>query len=215
MTIELESYEMDGVMLDLGSDVNILPKKSWELMGRPNLVWSPIQLRLANQYRIYPIGQLEQVEVNIEGVKTKAYFEVIEIMDDSDPYPALLGIDWEFDNNVMLNLKKRKMYFEMDTLCDVPLDLNEGDRYNEPVNEDAQSSIIENIYQITGHREDYINPTVDGELSWRSVKSYDIDSEDAMERWKNKLYEVSTRRCTNYHVGNTKTTERGGVNQLL
>jgi hypothetical protein len=24
--------------------------------------------------------------VNIEGVKTKAYFEVIEIMDDSDPY---------------------------------------------------------------------------------------------------------------------------------
>jgi hypothetical protein len=56
MTVELGSYEMDGVMLDLGSDVNILPKKSWELMGRPNLVWSPIQLRLANQYRIYPIG---------------------------------------------------------------------------------------------------------------------------------------------------------------
>jgi hypothetical protein len=28
MTAELGSYEMDGVMLDLGSDVNILPKKS-------------------------------------------------------------------------------------------------------------------------------------------------------------------------------------------
>jgi hypothetical protein len=51
-------------------------------------------------------GRLEQVEVNIEGVKTKAYFEVIEIMDDSDPYPTLLGIDWAFDNNVVLNLKK-------------------------------------------------------------------------------------------------------------
>jgi hypothetical protein len=34
--------------------------------------------------------------VNIEGVKMKAYFEVIEIMDDSDPYPTLLGIDWAF-----------------------------------------------------------------------------------------------------------------------
>jgi hypothetical protein len=33
------------------------------------------------------------VEVNIEGVKTKADFEVIEIMDDSDPYPAFFGID--------------------------------------------------------------------------------------------------------------------------
>jgi hypothetical protein len=31
--------------------------------------------------------------VNIEGVKNKDYFEVIEIMDDSYPYLALLGID--------------------------------------------------------------------------------------------------------------------------
>jgi hypothetical protein len=33
MIDELGSYEMEGVMLDLRSDVNILPKKSWELMG--------------------------------------------------------------------------------------------------------------------------------------------------------------------------------------
>jgi hypothetical protein len=44
MTVELKSYEKDNVMLDLGSNVKILPKKSWELMGKPNLVWSPIQL---------------------------------------------------------------------------------------------------------------------------------------------------------------------------
>jgi hypothetical protein len=50
--------------------------------------------------------------MNIEGVKMKAYFEVIEIMDDFDPYPSLLGIDWAFDNNVVLNLKKRHMSFE-------------------------------------------------------------------------------------------------------
>jgi hypothetical protein len=61
MIVELESYAMDGVMLDLGFNVNILLKKSWELMGKPNLVWSPIQLRLDNQYRIYAIGRLEQV----------------------------------------------------------------------------------------------------------------------------------------------------------
>ena len=27
------------------------------------------------------------------------------------------------------------------------------------------------------------------------MKSYDIDLEDAMERWKHKLYEIFTRRC--------------------
>jgi hypothetical protein len=38
MTVKLNSYEMDGVMSDLGSDVNILPNKSWELMGTLSLV---------------------------------------------------------------------------------------------------------------------------------------------------------------------------------
>jgi hypothetical protein len=102
-----------------------------------------------------------------------------------------------FDNNVILNLKQRQMSFEMDTLCVISsLDLTKGDKYNEPVNEDVQSSIIENIYNITGCKEDYVNLQLDGELSWRSICSYDIDSEDALTRWKNKMYEVSTRRCT-------------------
>jgi len=26
---------------------------------KPKLVWSPLKLRLANQYKIYPIGRLE------------------------------------------------------------------------------------------------------------------------------------------------------------
>jgi hypothetical protein len=59
------------------------------------------------------------------------------------------------------------MSFEIDTLHMIaPLDPNEGYKCNEPVNEDAQSSIIENIYQITGHKEDCINPMTDGELIW-------------------------------------------------
>jgi hypothetical protein len=106
MTTKLGSYEMDGIMLDPGFNVNILSKKYRELMGKTNLVWFPVQLRLANQYQMYPIGQLDQVEVNIEGVKTKANFEVIEIMVDSDPYPTLLVIEWPFENNAVLNMKK-------------------------------------------------------------------------------------------------------------
>jgi len=41
MMMELRGYEMKYVMLDLGSDVNILHNKSWELMGTPKVVWSP------------------------------------------------------------------------------------------------------------------------------------------------------------------------------
>lgn len=49
MTVQIGEYDMDQVILDLGLDANVLPKKMWECMGRPALQWSPIQLRMANQ----------------------------------------------------------------------------------------------------------------------------------------------------------------------
>ena len=48
---------------------------------------------MASQYCILPIGRLEDVEVDVTGVKTHAYFEVIDIMGDKVPYPSLLDID--------------------------------------------------------------------------------------------------------------------------
>lgn len=48
LTAQIGEYEIDQVNLDLGSDANVLPKQTWEHMGRPTLQWSPIQLRMAN-----------------------------------------------------------------------------------------------------------------------------------------------------------------------
>lgn len=74
--------------------------------------------------------------MNIKGVKTKVYFEVIETMDESYTYSSLIGIDWEFENNVALNLKERKMSYGTNNLRLIkPLYFNEGNRYNEPMNE--------------------------------------------------------------------------------
>jgi len=39
------------------------------------------------------VGSLQNVEVDLAGVKTFVDFEVIEIMEENDPYPTLLGID--------------------------------------------------------------------------------------------------------------------------
>ena len=103
---------MDEVILYLGSEVNVLTKQTWEQMGSPKLARSPIHLRLANQQRVSPLGQLPQVPVDIDGVHRFADFEVIEIISDSRPYPALLGIDWEIDNMAVIDLKKRQMTFE-------------------------------------------------------------------------------------------------------
>ena len=48
LTTQIGDYEIDQVILDLGSDVNVLPKKTWQRMGEPKLEWSTIQLRMAN-----------------------------------------------------------------------------------------------------------------------------------------------------------------------
>jgi hypothetical protein len=38
------------------------------------------------------------VTVDLDGVCTKANFEVIEIVDGTTPYPSLLGLDCTFEN---------------------------------------------------------------------------------------------------------------------
>ena len=84
---------MTDVILDLGSEVNVLTKKTWEQMGKNTLEWSPIQLILANQQKIVPLGRFPSVPVDIDGVSNLADFEVIEIIDDRNPYQKFLGIE--------------------------------------------------------------------------------------------------------------------------
>jgi hypothetical protein len=55
---------------------------------------------------------------------------------------------------------------------------------------------LDQLYTVTtGTREDYINPTVDGSVSWRSIQSADEDSELAFDSWQQGSYEIFSRRC--------------------
>jgi hypothetical protein len=46
----IEDFNMGDIILDLGYEVNVLPKKTWKCMGEPLLGYSPVQLKLANQH---------------------------------------------------------------------------------------------------------------------------------------------------------------------
>jgi hypothetical protein len=130
-------YDIDYVVLDLGSEVNSMTKQNWALMGKPKLIYSPIRLMMDNHQVVSPFGRLEHVPVDIDGLRKFAYFEVIEIVDDSCPYLVLLGIDWAFNNLTIVDLKKRIMKFEGDGLRVIaPLDPDEGHRYTKPIREE-------------------------------------------------------------------------------
>ena len=67
----------------------------------------------------------------------------------------------------------------------------EGRRYIELVKDEVGRS-SDHAYNIF---EDYIHPTVDGELGWCNTSFASSDSDDALENWKNQLHEVSFRKC--------------------
>jgi hypothetical protein len=130
----------------LGFEVNILPKKNLEAMGNPKLVYSPIQLCMAIQYCIYPIGRLQNVEVNLDGVKEIADFEVIEIIGEKDQYLALLDIDFAYENYVFIDLKKEIMNFEADGMkVNQPLDPYQGPLYTNLVDENMEHDFLDQL----------------------------------------------------------------------
>jgi hypothetical protein len=133
---------------------------------------------MENQYSIFRLGRSENVEIDVGGVNTLDDFEVIEIMGDKDPYPALHGTDWAYDNYAIIDLKKDTMTFEVDVIKVVqPLDPYVGPRYIEPTDNNMEEEYLDQLYTTTtGTRDDYINPIVDGSVNWRSIQSTDEDS---------------------------------------
>lgn len=113
---------------------------------------------MANQQNIIPTGHLHGLTIDIEGERAIVDFQVIEIVDDSNPYLVLLGIDQVFDTNVVINLTKHILTFEKKELRFIaPLDPPQGVQYTEPVRDYYQEDDIEQVYKITTRNEDYIN----------------------------------------------------------
>lgn len=127
------------------------------------------------------MGRMYGVTVDIEGASTLADFEVIEIVDDSNPYLVLLGIDWAFDMDAVINIKKHKMIFERKELqVIVPLDPPKGALYTELARDYEEEDDLDQIYKITAHDEDWINPIVDGRITWDRDSSCTLDSNEEL-----------------------------------
>ena len=54
---------------------------------------------------------MSNLVVDVEGMKTYADFDVIEVVDGGGSYPILLRIGWANDSMEMINFKKRVMTF--------------------------------------------------------------------------------------------------------
>ena len=99
--------------------------------------------------KVLPIGILTQVLVEVEGLRTYVNFEFIDIVDDTNPYPALLVIDWEIDNQTIINFKKRILSFEDSEIrVVVPIDPLKGQRYFDNVHSEGKNIYLDQFYNI-------------------------------------------------------------------
>jgi hypothetical protein len=110
------------------------------------------------------------------------------------PYPTLLVLDWVFENHAIINLKTRKMTFELGEYRFIaPLDPSKGERFVEPTCFDLEE--INQLYKTIVREEYYVNLTSYWVLSWISITSCASYSDTGLENWQQRLHEVSTRIC--------------------
>ena len=134
---------------------------------------------------------MSNLVVDIEGMKTYADFDVIEVVDGGGSYPSLLGIGWANDIIEVINFKKRMMTFEnQDIRVIAPMDPSEGRRYIEP----SKDEVVRGWDHAFNISEYYIHPTANGELGRSSASSVSSDSDDTLANWKNHLHEFSLRK---------------------
>jgi hypothetical protein len=73
------------------------------------------------------------------------------------------------------------MIFEVgDLKVTAPLDPSEGKRYTKS----TRGNDMDNLYNLIARMEDYVDPTTDDVLSWRSIISCASYSEVGLENWK-------------------------------
>jgi hypothetical protein len=59
-----------------------------------------------------------------------------------------------------------------------------------------ESEVLDQLYTVTaGMRPDYINPTADGFVSWRSIQSTEEDSKLAFDSWQQGSYKIFSSHC--------------------
>ena len=131
--LQINELLIPKVVLDFGSQVNILTKSTWEKLGQPKLIKSKYHLKLANQGLIEPLGLCRNIERTIMGITVTIDFKVIEPKEGSKSHLALVGRAWERKMKANISLEKDRIKLKGQGKKIInPLDPKEGTPWEEP-----------------------------------------------------------------------------------
>jgi hypothetical protein len=90
----IEDFDIDCIVLNEETQVNIMTDENWEILGKPTVVPSLGRIGLFKGKMITLCGTVTTVPINFHGTLTEEEFEVIRFVKDNTPFPLLLGKTW-------------------------------------------------------------------------------------------------------------------------
>jgi hypothetical protein len=86
-------FDIDCV-LNEETQVNIMTKRTWELLAKHAMTPSLGGIGLFRGKLINLCGKLTQISMNANGTSIEEYFEIIKFIENNTPFPMLLGKPW-------------------------------------------------------------------------------------------------------------------------
>ena len=191
--LQINESLIPKVVLNFGSQVNILTKDTWEKLGGPQLVKSDYYLKLADQGLIEPLGLCRNVEITIMGISVRIDFKVIEPREGGKSYPTLLGQPWSRKIKANISLEKDRIKLkEQGNKITIPLDPKEGAPWEEP--NDSKEK-VRKLYKMIQRNLNMVEPNNQGELNIGSSTSIGHNSNSNLYDWELEKYESYAKYC--------------------
>jgi hypothetical protein len=89
----IEDFDIDCI-LDEETHANIIPKITWEILGKPVMITSLGRIGLFKGKMITPCGRVTNIPMISHETSTEEEFEVIKFVENNSPFPLLLGNIW-------------------------------------------------------------------------------------------------------------------------
>jgi hypothetical protein len=86
-------FDIDCV-LDEETQVNIMPERTWEAIGRPAMIPSLGGIGLFRGKLVNLCGRLTQIPMTVNETSTEEDFEIIKFIEDNAPFTMLIGKPW-------------------------------------------------------------------------------------------------------------------------
>ncbi|XP_019168030.1 PREDICTED: uncharacterized protein LOC109163779 [Ipomoea nil] len=87
---KIGNVKIERAMLDLGASINVMPLSVYSSLTVGPLKGTSIIIQLADRSNVYPVGVLENVLVQVDGLVFPADFYIVDIEEDNNYYDSKL-----------------------------------------------------------------------------------------------------------------------------